>query len=506
VTPVGALASEGFGKETFDDAGDTRAPRTSSVARVVRGACYGHVNAVSILATSREGGYNAPSTMTLLARKLGLRDYFALAFGTMIGVGWLVLMDDWLGRGGPFGAMLAFALGGLILLPIGYVYGEWVKRLPDAAGEAAYTAQVFPPAVSYFTGWIMLLAYFIVCPWEAVAVGKLAGYLIPALDSMELYQIDGQPVFLPRLLLGIVLTLFLGVLNYRGIRGSATFQGWATTTILVLFAVVAIGSATHGSAANFHPGFSAAPLASVLLVLQIVPYFMTGFESVPKVAEEAHKEFRSQEFFRAIVLALLVGAAFYVAAIAAVSFAAPWQSLLGKRFATATAFGQAMGTQWPVRLILIAAMCGLFQCFNGNFVAASRLLFSFGRRGTIPAWFGAIHPSFQTPSTAVVGVMLATLSALFLGDALLVPVTEVGSMASAWGWLAACISLFVVESRLGVRLIAALGALVALLLVAMKLVPLFPGHFSQAKWIALAVWLVIGAAMRRTRPGTRQES
>jgi amino acid transporter len=55
----------------------------------------------------------------------------------MIGVGWLVLMDDWLGRGGPFGAMLAFAIGGLLLLPIGYVYGEWVKRLPDAAGEAS---------------------------------------------------------------------------------------------------------------------------------------------------------------------------------------------------------------------------------------------------------------------------------------------------------------------------------------------------------------------------------
>ena len=110
-----------------------------------------------------------------LARELRLRDYFSLAFGAMIGVGWLVLMDDWLARGGPFGAMLAFAIGGLLLLPIGYVYGEWVKRLPDAAGEAAYTAQVFSPIVSYFTGWIMLLAYFIVCPWEAVAIGKIAG-------------------------------------------------------------------------------------------------------------------------------------------------------------------------------------------------------------------------------------------------------------------------------------------------------------------------------------------
>ena len=121
--------------------------------------------------------------MTTLARKLRLTDYFALAFGTMVGVGWLVLMDDWLGRGGPLGAMLGFALGGILLLPVGYVYGQWVKRLPDAAGEAAYTAEVFPPIVSYFTGWMMLLAYFIVCPWEAVALGKLAAYVFPGLNS-----------------------------------------------------------------------------------------------------------------------------------------------------------------------------------------------------------------------------------------------------------------------------------------------------------------------------------
>src|SRR6201998_1469108 len=105
-----------------------------------------------------------PRSAPTLARKLSLWNYFALGFGTMIGTGWVVLMDDWLGRGGPFGAMLGFALGGLLLLPVGYVYGQWVKRLPDAASEAAYTAQVFPPVVSFFTGWIMLLAYSILCP------------------------------------------------------------------------------------------------------------------------------------------------------------------------------------------------------------------------------------------------------------------------------------------------------------------------------------------------------
>jgi APA family basic amino acid/polyamine antiporter len=194
--------------------------------------------------------------MTGLARKLSLWNYFALGFGTMIGTGWVILMDDWLGRGGPLGAMIGFLMGGILLLPIGYVYGQWVRRLPDAAGEAAYTAQVFPPFVSYLTGWMMLLAYFIVCPWEAVVLGKLTAYIFPQLDTMELYRVAGQPVFLPRLLVGIGLTVFLSYLNYRGIRASAVFQNWATSSVLAVFLLLVLISAHGGAPANFKPVFS----------------------------------------------------------------------------------------------------------------------------------------------------------------------------------------------------------------------------------------------------------
>ena len=108
--------------------------------------------------------------MTQLARKLRVTDYFSLGWGTMVGVGWLVVMDDWLTRGGPLGGILGFAIGGILLLPIGYVYGKLVIAMPDASGEVAYTARVFPRPVSFYSGWMMMLAYFIVCPWEAVAV------------------------------------------------------------------------------------------------------------------------------------------------------------------------------------------------------------------------------------------------------------------------------------------------------------------------------------------------
>jgi basic amino acid/polyamine antiporter, APA family len=441
--------------------------------------------------------------MPALARKLRLHDYFALAFGTMIGTGWLVLMDDWLGRGGPAGAALGFAIGGVILLPVGYVYGQWVKRLPDAAGEAAYTAQVFPPIVSYFTGWMMLLAYFIVCPWEAVALGKIAAYIFPSLDSFQLYRVAGQPVFLPRLILGIALTLLLGTINYRGIRLSANFQKAMTSMVLLIFLALVGISSVRGAPANLHPVFHATPFLSILLTLQIVPYFMTGFESVPKYAEEANPDFRQASYMQAIGLALGVGAIFYALSIAAVAYITPWQSLLGSRFATAVAFEHGLGKHWIVELILVMALFGLFQCFNGNFAASTRLLFAFGRRGTVAPQFATIHEKFATPSIAVVAITAGTLLGLLLGDSILVPITEVGSMASALGWLAACASFWFVERRLRMRLITSLGICVSLLLLLMKLIPAFPGHFSHAEWLALAIWLFLGALLHR-RPAYLQ--
>lgn len=435
--------------------------------------------------------------MPQLARKLRVVDYFTLGWGTMVGVGWLVIMDDWLLRGGPLGGILGFAIGGSLLLPIGYVYGRLVMAMPDAAGEVAYTAKVFPRGISFATGWMMTLAYFIVCPWEAVAVGRIAAYIFPALDSVELYQIAGRPVFLPRLVIGLSLTGLLTWLNYRGIRLSATFQNWTAFGTLGLFAVFVGLGVSKGSTHNFPPLFTHSGFVSVLLVMQVVPYFMTGYESVAKAAEEANPEFRSRGFFKAIWAAIIVGILFYTIVIAAVGYVAPWRELTDKPFMTAVAFERAMGSRWIVSVILAAALLSLFKVFNGNFVAASRLLFAMGRRGLVDTRLGRVHPHNQTPATAVVWVGVVTAMCMFLGDAILVPITEVGSVASAIGWAAACAAYYKMGPPARERLIAAAGVAVGAGMVLMKVVPLVPGHFSGYDWLALTVWSAVGFILSR---------
>jgi len=437
--------------------------------------------------------------MTTLARKLRLVDFFTLGWGTMVGVGWLVVMDDWLLRGGVLGAVLGFAIGGALLLPIGYSYGKLVAKIPDAAGEVAYTARVFPKSVSFATGWMMVLAYFIVCPWEAVAVGKIAGYVFPSLDSIELYRIADRPVYLPHLLIGLGLTALITILNYRGIRLSATFQNWTALGTLALFVIFVTFGVSKGSTRNFPPLFTHSKFVSVLLVMQIVPYFMTGYESVVKGAEEANGEFPMGRFWIAIWMAITVGILFYTIVIAAVGYAAPWRELIAEKFMTAVAFEKAIGSRWIVSVILAAASLSLFKCFNGNFVAASRLLFAMGRRALVDPAVAQVHVRNQTPSVAVIWVGIATAACMFLGDAILVPITEVGSVASALGWLAACAAYYQMRPMLLQRFTALVGVVLCTLMILMKVVPAVPGHFTGYEWLALGTWVLLGVGLNRRK-------
>ncbi|MFZ0479829.1 MAG: APC family permease [Terriglobales bacterium] len=404
---------------------------------------------------------------------------------------------------GPLGGILGFAIGGILLLPIGYVYSKLVAAMPDAAGEVAYTAAVFSRPVSFFTGWIMMLAYFIVCPWEAVAVGRLAGFIFPWLNRIELYSVAGKPVYLSHLVIGLGLTVLVTIVNYRGVRLSATFQNWTTFGTLALFIIFVSLGVARGSPANFPPLFTHTPFISILLVLQIVPYFMTGFESVTKAAEEANPGFRTRGFAGVIFAAIVVGFMFYIIVIAAVGFVAPWRQLTNEPFMTAVAFEHAVGARWIVSIILSAALLSLFKVFNGNFVAASRLLFAMARRGLLDDRLATVHPKNQTPASAVVAAGIATALCMFLGSAILVPISEVGSVASAIGWFAVCAALLRMKPAPLARFCALAGVFVSLAMILMKFLPFVPGHFSGWEWLALGTWILLGVLTGRPRASRR---
>ena len=451
--------------------------------------------------------------MAKLRGGLSTVEYFTFGFGTMIGVGWLVLMDDWLARGGPAGGMLGFLIGGLLLFPIAHSYGRLVQRIRDAGAEIAYTEGVFPPFVSYAAGWTMVLSYAIVCPWEAVATGNLLQRVFPALNTWPLYAIGGSPIYAPRLAVGLALTLLVAVVNDRGIKPSGLFQDAMTFGLLATFGVFTLLGFARGSSANMQPLFSKPGVSgaglSIFLVLQIVPYFMTGFESVAKGSEEATTGFDPRNFTKAIYAALFAGFLFYVTIIAVVTYVYPWQEIVSGHVRTEVAFERTFGSHAIAQLILFGAFLSLLKIFNGNFVASTRMLYALGRRNLVHPSLGRVHPTHGTPVVAIWLMAGLTAAAAIFGDAILVPITEVGSLAVGIGWLSACAAYLARRRRDRYAgessAMAWIGCAVSVAIILMKVVPGVPGSFTAAEWIAFAAWSLVGVSfwLARTRDDSR---
>lgn len=436
-----------------------------------------------------------------LRRVMRAGDYFTLAFGSIVGVGWMILMEDWLKRGGPAGAMLGFLLGGVALIPVVWVYGRLAARLPEAGTEIAYAAAVYPAGMSFATGWAMVFANAIVCPFEAVAIGRVAGYAVPALNSVELYQVAGYPVYLPHLLLGLGTAAAITAINYRGITQSALLQNVTTCGLLAIFALFATLGLVRGSVENLPPYFAGSGsqgiLLSIIAVLPIVPYYMMGFETIPKCSEEAAGGFAPARFVRVMFLALGVATVFYVTVIAVVALLQPWQQL-DMQFATVVAFERAFGWPWLVQLIMLGALLSLIKVFNGNFLASTRLLYALGQRGLLGGGLGRVHRRYQTPYVAIALVGTLTVAGMLLGRAILVPVSEVGSLCGAGVWLTTALAYL--RGAAGTPASGGDVAGGAAVVVSYGLLLIAAWEFGPYHWLALALWSGLGLALWLSRP------
>lgn len=66
-------------------------------------------------------------------------DILVIAFGAMIGWGWVVSSGTWIDAGGVVGAALAFAIGGVMIFFVGLTYAELTAAMPQCGGEHVFS-------------------------------------------------------------------------------------------------------------------------------------------------------------------------------------------------------------------------------------------------------------------------------------------------------------------------------------------------------------------------------
>jgi APA family basic amino acid/polyamine antiporter len=379
-----------------------------------------------------------------LKRAISGFGFFALAFGSMIGVGWITALGGWFGQAGPVGAMVAFATGGTLMLVIGLCYAEVTPMLPVSGGEVAYAYKAHGTSAAFVLGWTLAFGYLSVSAFEAISVGLVLSYLFPWIDAWPLYEIAGSTVYGSHLLLALVFTGFITAINYFGVAVASRVQVALTALFLACAVLFVAAGVTNGHVANLEPYFGDAPggngLGGILAVFATVPFWYVGFDTIPQAAEERREGSPLHRLGTYVLLAIIGSTIFYVAVMLGAGMAGPWREIVDEPLPTAAAFSSAFESHVLVRLVLVAGLIGLLTSWNGFFLAGSRVLFSLGRGRIIHAALGETHVRHGTPARAVLFSGVVTLAAASLGRGAILAVVDVGSFCIALAFLGVALS------------------------------------------------------------------
>jgi basic amino acid/polyamine antiporter, APA family len=442
---------------------------------------------------------NVTGESSALRSVLGRQDVFALAFGAMIGWGWVLLSGDWIRQAGSLGSIVAFLIGAVLVSFVGLAYAELTAALPRAGGAVGFTYRGLGIPGAWTCAWLLILAYIGVCAFEAVALSQVLHSLFPSLKVGYLYSVAGSPVHVSGIVVSVVCSLLLLAVNIVGLSSSAWLQTVSTFGLLIIGLLFFVGSNLNGSTTNLPPLFTGA--TGVMAVAIMTPFFYTGFDVIPQAAEEI--KLPQREIGKLILFAVAMAAVWYAGIQWCVGLGLPESLRETSELPTASAAAAVYGFPLAGRILVVGGLLGILTSWNAFFVGATRLLFGLSQAGLAPEAFSRIHSRSGVPYLSIVFVSLCTLPAPLFGRQLLVWIADSCSFSLVAAYLLVAIT-FLRLRRLEPFLprpfcvkhpgFVGVGAIVSSLFFLLLYLPGSPSALLwPQEWSILLGWLVLGA-------------
>ena len=377
-------------------------------------------------------------------RTLGRWDVLAVAFGAMIGFGWIVLTGGFLEDAGTLGAALAFVIGGVVVALVGLTYAELVSAMPHVGGEHNYALRAMGSRPAFVTSWALVLGYVSVVAFEAVALPQTMLYLFPDMLVGRLWSVAGYDVYASWVAVGVVSAVVMTALNYVGVRPAAVFQTVAVLFLLAVGLALVVGSFVGGDTENMRPLFNGG-MTGLIAVLVATPFLFVGFDVIPQSAEEIDMSYRRIGQLLLVSVAMAVG--WYVMIMLTVGSSLPAAELAASDLAAADGMAALWGSDVMGDVLVLGGIAGILTSWNGFLIGASRLLYALGQSGMVPAWFGRLHPRFRTPGNALLFIGALSVIAPFFGRQTLVWMVDAGGLSIIVAYVMVAVSFVVLRRR-----------------------------------------------------------
>src|SRR5580700_7739728 len=396
-----------------------------------------------------------------LVKGLGLTSATMLVMGSMIGSGIFIVSAE-ISREVASPALLigAWLVTGLLTVVGALTYGELAAMMPRAGGQYVYLREALGPLWGFLYGWTLFLVIQTgTIAAVGVAFGKFLGVFFPAVSSSnwilhiwKVPQIHVGSMVLGNMdvgintqnLVGILLVVFLSVVNIFGLKTGALIQNVFTAAKvsallgLALFGL-ALGRNAQALAVNFgghfwrNAGLGAqhavqtgmgSPLVmvgtlTILAVAQVGSLFSAdAWNNVTFTAGEVKNPSRN------LPLSLALGTGVVIALYLACNFiylmalpldGAPGAATIlerGIKYAAEDRVGTAVMTQMfgPAGGLLMAGaiLVSVFGCANGMILSGARVYYAMAKDRLFFRSVARLHPTHKSPAVSLMVQMAWT--------------------------------------------------------------------------------------------------
>ena len=436
-------------------------------------------------------------------------DILVIAFGAMIGWGWVVSSGGWIQKGGVLGAALGFVVGGVMIFFVGLTYAELTAAMPQCGGEHVWSYRAMGPTGSFICTWAIILGYVGVACFEACAFPTIISYLWPGFLKGYLYTVAGFDIYASWLIVAIIVAFCIMLINIVGAKTAAKLQTILTVIIggagiLLIVASVINGTVDNLDGQMFAEVGGGGIVKSILAVAVISPFYLIGFDVIPQAAEEINVS--PKKIGRMLILSVVLAVTFYAFVIIAVGLVmnagAITSSQQGTGLVTADAMAIAFKTSVMAKVIIVGGMCGIITSWNSFMIGGSRAIYSMAESYMIPRVFAKLHPKHKTPINALILIGILTMLAPFAGRVMMVWICDAGNFGCCLAYCMVAISFLILRKKQpdmprpyrvpAGNLMGGIAVLMSGFMVVMYCIPGSGGTLILPEWGMVAAWSLLG--------------
>lgn len=435
-------------------------------------------------------------------------DILVVAFGAMIGWGWVVSSGRWIQNAGVIGTVIGFIIGGIMIYFVGMTYAELTPAMPKVGGEHVFSYKAFGPTGSFICTWALILSYIGVVCFEAVSLPTIISYIFPSFNQVYLYSVAGSDVYLTGVILASLCTIGIIVINILGIKAASVFQTILTVIIAAVGVILVVASAINGETTNLKgqiligDGFGS--LKNIMSVAVVAPFFLFGFDVIPQVAEEINIPLK--KIAKVLLFSIICAVSFYGLVVLAVGYALNsseiTEAMQGAGLVTASAMEKVFNSAVMAKVLIVGGLCGVVTSWNSFLIGGSRAIFSMSESRMIPDRFSVLNKKHKTPVNALLLIGVLSLAAPFFGRTMLVWISDAASFACCLAYCMVSLSFVILRKKepelhrpyqvKHYKFVGIMASVLSGLMVVLYLIPGSGCFLTNEEWIIVGGWTVLG--------------